>query len=86
MSLVLSSRRRICVLFLYRARLHETPPAPALAPVQRALDTGFAPGVPSAQHSRTRLALCARVQRQWGRSLLGLSFFVLAVEPDEGPR
>lgn len=86
MSLVLSSRRRVYVLLLFCERLSRTRSAAALAPVQRALDTGFASGVPAVQHGHARLAISARVQRQWGRSLFGLSFFVLAVEPDDGRR
>jgi hypothetical protein len=37
----------------------------------------------SARPGYLRLAVFARIQRRWGRSLFGLSFFVLAVDTDE---
>jgi hypothetical protein len=73
-------------LLLFCERASGTRTVAALAPVQRALDTGFTPSAPAVQPGHARLAISARVQRQWGRTLFGLSFFVLAVEADDGRR
>jgi hypothetical protein len=86
MSLVLSSRRRIYVLLLFRERLDGMRAASARAPVERALDAGRPRGAPAVQNGHARLAVLARVQRRWDRSVVGLSLFVLTLEPDDRRR
>jgi hypothetical protein len=86
MSLVLAGRRRIYVLLLFHERLHHPSVRPPLVQLQRALDPDLAAGVKSAEHGTARLAVSARMQRRWGRSLFGLSFFVLALDADGSRR
>ena len=71
MSVVVSGPRRIYVLLLFRERLSDGARSSGVDLVAG----GRAVGRPPA-----RLALSARLQRRLGRSLFGLSFFVLALD------
>jgi hypothetical protein len=89
MSVVVSGRRRIYVLLLFRERLHGGRVARALAPVQRvfesnpkARDAGF--GASGSPPFDGRLAVSARLQRRWGRSVFGLSLFVVVLDDEAG--
>ena len=83
MSLVLAGRRRVCVLVLFSERLRNDFAAVrrGLSLVGHALDAGFAMDAGTAERRSARVVLSARVHRRWGRSLFGLSFFVIALEP-----
>lgn len=87
MSLVLAGRRRICVLVLFRERTRDGFAAVGrrLARVERALDAGFGMPLGTAEHCDARVVLSARVHRRWGRSVFGLSLFVVALDPLEPP-
>jgi hypothetical protein len=85
MLLMLSGRRRLYVLLFFHERLRGgfapvgTPPPR----VERGLDAGLGAVGRTAEHRDARLVVSARVHRRWGRSLFGLSFFVLAFEAGE---
>lgn len=81
MSLVLSGRRRIYVLLFFRERLRGgfAPRGTPLPRVECGLDAaGLGTVRRTAEDGDARLVVSARVHRQWGRSLFGLSFFILA--------
>lgn len=85
MSLVLAGRRRVCVLVFFHERPGEglaTVRLP-LSQVERALDGGFSVDVGTTERRDARLVLSARLHRRWGRSVFGLSFFVVALDATE---
>jgi hypothetical protein len=78
MSLVLSAHRRVYVLLLFHERLRSDS-APVARPLPRALHAALATELKTAEHGEARLVVSARMHRRWGRSLFGLSFFVLVL-------
>lgn len=76
MSLVLSGPRRVYVLLLFHERLRSGF-APVPRPVPQARDAARATELTTAEHGEPQLVVSTRVHRRWGRSLFGLSFFVL---------
>jgi hypothetical protein len=83
MSLVLTGPRRIYVLVLFRGRAGA---AGAAVPSLRRLEGALGGGPPASgrcappEGPRGRLVASARIHRRWRRSVIGLSFFVLAME------
>jgi hypothetical protein len=78
MSLVLSGPRRVYVLLLFHERLRSGF-APVPGPRPQARDAAGATELKTAEHGEPQLVVSARIHRRWGRSLFGLSFFVLAL-------
>jgi hypothetical protein len=82
-SLVLTGSRRVYVLLLFRERVGL---AGAAVQSLRRGDAALGSGLPAVARSsrvespRGRLVASARIHRRWRRSLIGLSFFVLAME------
>lgn len=84
MSFLVSSRRRIYVLMLFRARLGdgESPLARHVRQVESAVSTD----TPAGAHRRLpigRVAMSAGVQQRLGRVVFGVRFFVIALESRE---
>lgn len=82
MSLLVSSRRRIYVLLLFRERLTAVASnwGQSLAQIEGALGAALGPSRQDAKPPGARLAVSARVHRRWGGSIFGFAFFVIALE------
>lgn len=83
MSLVLSGPRRTYVLLLFRERVGNAGATPGpLGRLESALgiDVSGERRTEVANTARARLVVSTRMRRRWGRSVVGLSLFVLAAE------